>query len=101
MWSCETLNEECGDLLATCVTLCRLTARRFSPPWAMVEITVLGGGYGTGQQLAYLYFEDEPGRRSTMVFVTKNEAIDSARNYAAAGIADKKSATETRSIAER
>jgi hypothetical protein len=27
-----------------------------------------------GQQLAYIYFEDEPGRRSAAKLLTKNEA---------------------------
>ena len=28
----------------------------------------------SGQQLAYVYFEDEPGRRSAAKLLTKNEA---------------------------
>jgi hypothetical protein len=46
--------------------------RRFPPPWSIVEnpesfvITD-----ATGQALAYLYFEDEPGRRSTMKRLTR------------------------------
>jgi hypothetical protein len=41
-------------------------ARRFPPPWSVEEYNdacfVIRDG--NGQQLAYVYFEDEPGRRS-------------------------------------
>ena len=30
---------------------------------------------GGGQKLAYVYYEDEPGRRSAVKLLTKNEAV--------------------------
>jgi hypothetical protein len=43
-----------------------LTARRFPPPWSIDEYNdaCFIVQDSNGQQLAYVYFEDEPGRRS-------------------------------------
>jgi hypothetical protein len=54
--------------------------RRFPPPWAIVEnresFVVVDG---TGQALAYLYFEDEPQRQMSMRRLSKDEAYRIAR----------------------
>ena len=58
--------------------------RRFPPPWSIEELNdacfVVRGH--DGQQLAYVYFEDEPGRRSAAKLLTKNEARRIASNMA-------------------
>jgi hypothetical protein len=42
-----------------------MTARRFPPPWSVEELDACFVARDhNGQQLAYVYFEDEPGRRS-------------------------------------
>jgi hypothetical protein len=52
-----------------------MTARRFPPPWSVEE---LDGCFvvkdSAGQQLAYVYFEEEPGRRSAAKLLSKDEA---------------------------
>jgi hypothetical protein len=57
--------------------------RRFPPPWAIVEndesFVVVDG---TGQPLAYLYFEDAPQRQLTMKRLSKDEARRIARGIA-------------------
>jgi hypothetical protein len=56
-----------------------MTTRRFPPPWSVEDI---GAAFvvrdHSGQQLAYVYFEEEPGRRSA----TKDEARRIAVNFA-------------------
>jgi hypothetical protein len=48
--------------------------RRFPPPWSVEELDacfVVKDGAG---QNSHVYFEDEPGRRSAAVLLTKDEA---------------------------
>jgi hypothetical protein len=41
-----------------------MTARRFPPPWSVEELDACFVVRDhNGQQLAYVYFEDEPGRK--------------------------------------
>jgi hypothetical protein len=46
------------------ITFAPMPERRFPPPWSVEDI---GAAFvvkdSTGQKLAYVYFEDEPGRR--------------------------------------
>jgi hypothetical protein len=52
-----------------------MTPRRFPPPWSIEDngacFVVKDRG---GQKLAYVYYEEEPGRRSSAKLLTKDEA---------------------------
>jgi hypothetical protein len=62
----------------------RVTPRRFPPPWMLEENNdaCFIVKDATGQALAYVYFEDEPGRRSTAKLLTRDEARRIAANIA-------------------
>jgi hypothetical protein len=56
---------------------------RFPPPWTVEEQDACFVVRDhNGQQLAYVYFEDEPGRRSAAKLLTRNEARRIAANIA-------------------
>ena len=60
-----------------------MAERRFPPPWSVEDI---GACFvvkdGAEQKLAYVYYEEEPGRRSTAKMLTKEEARRIAANVA-------------------
>jgi hypothetical protein len=57
--------------------------RRFPPPWSVdeTEPCFIVRDHN-GQALAYVYCEDEPGRRSAAHLMTRDEAQRIARNIA-------------------
>jgi hypothetical protein len=58
-----------------------LPAPRFPPPWSVEEQNACFVVRDhDGQQLAYIYFEDEPGRRSAAKLLTRDEARRIAAN---------------------
>jgi hypothetical protein len=59
------------------------TERRFPPPWSVEELDAcIVVRDHNGQQLAYVYSEDEPGRRSAAKLLTRDEARRIAVNFA-------------------
>jgi hypothetical protein len=60
-----------------------MPARRFPPPWSVEELDACFVVIDrSGQKLAYIYFEEEPGRRSSAKLLTKDEARRIAVNMA-------------------
>jgi len=57
--------------------------RRFPPLWSFEDIdAAFVVKDGSGQKVAYVYYEDEPGRRSAAKLLTKGEARRIAANIA-------------------
>jgi hypothetical protein len=58
--------------------------RRFPPPWSVEEYNdaCFIVRDADGQQLAYVYYESEPGRRSAAKLLSKDEARRIAANIA-------------------
>jgi hypothetical protein len=60
-----------------------VTERRFPPPWSVDELEACFVVRDeAGQKLAYVYFEEDPGRRSAAKLLTKDEARRIASNIA-------------------
>jgi hypothetical protein len=60
-----------------------MTKRRFPAPWTVEEQTACFIVRDDDEQaLAYVYFEEEPGRRSAGKLLTKDEARRIAENFA-------------------
>src|SRR6516225_6587307 len=60
-----------------------VTTRRFPPPWTVEELEACFVVIDSAEQkLAYVYFEEEPGRRSAAKLLTKDEARRIAVNLA-------------------
>ena len=60
-----------------------MPSRRFSPPWsAELQPNHYVVRDANRQQIAYVYYESEPGRRSAAKLLTKDEARRIAANIA-------------------
>ena len=60
-----------------------MTPRRFPPPWSVDELDeCFVVRDHNGQQLAYVYYEEEPGRRSAAKLLTRDESGRIAINIA-------------------
>jgi hypothetical protein len=60
-----------------------MTGRQFTPPWSVQELEACFiVKDGAGQKLAFVYFEEEPGRRAAAKLLTRDEAHRIAVDFA-------------------
>jgi hypothetical protein len=60
-----------------------MTERQFTPPWSVQELEACFiVKDGAGQKLAFVYFEEEPGRRAAAKLLTRDEAHRIAVDFA-------------------
>ena len=60
-----------------------MSSRRFPPPWSVEETDACFIVRDANRQaLAYVYFEEEPGRRAAATLLTRDEARRIAANIA-------------------
>jgi hypothetical protein len=61
-----------------------MTARHSPPPWSIEELNdaCFVVSDANGQKVAYVYFEEEPGRRAAAKFLSRDEARRIAANIA-------------------
>jgi hypothetical protein len=60
-----------------------MPARRFPPPWTVEELSAcFVVKDSNGQKVAFVYFEDDPGRRLAAKLLTHDEAQRIAANIA-------------------
>ena len=61
-----------------------MAERRFPPPWSAAEVTpnCFIVRDANSQVLSYIYYENDPGRRSAAKLLSKDEARRIAANFA-------------------
>jgi hypothetical protein len=75
-----------------------VTERRFPPPWSVEELDAyFVVRDGNGQQIIYVYFEEEPGRRSAVKQRRGRVAANIALNGTSMGQTALMAPTETSS----
>jgi hypothetical protein len=71
------------DALAEATQSLLMHAHRFPAPWLVEELEAsFVVRDANGQALSYVYFEEEPGRRSAAKLLTKDNARRIAANFA-------------------
>jgi hypothetical protein len=83
MTACGSPTKDHDETCAPCYDSGMPAARRFPPPWTAEETEACFiVKDDTGRVLAYVYYEEEPGRRAAANLLTKDEARRVAVNIA-------------------